>query len=61
MRADIIESNTVRKHLSLLKGGGLAAQCNGATVVNFIISDVIGNDLSVIASGPTVADETTGC
>lgn len=57
--ADIHESNTVRKHLSEIKGGGLAAKCNGATIVSFIISDVIGNDVSVIASGPTVPDETT--
>lgn len=57
--ADIHESNTVRKHLSEIKGGGLVAKCNGASVVSFIMSDVIGNDLSVIASGPTVPDETT--
>lgn len=57
--ADIDESNTVRKHLSEIKGGGLAAKCNGATVVSFVLSDVIGNDLSVIASGPAVPDETT--
>ncbi len=57
--ADIGEMNAVRKHLSTLKGGGLARLAAPATVVSLVFSDVVGNDLSVIASGPTVADETT--
>jgi hydroxypyruvate reductase len=57
--ADIFELNTVRKHLSLLKGGRLAALAYPATVVALMLSDVIGDPLSVIGSGPTVPDETT--
>jgi len=57
--ADIYEINTVRKHISTLKGGRLIQQANNANVVSFIISDVLGDDLSVIASGPTVADPST--
>ncbi len=57
--ADIIEINTVRKHLSRTKGGGLAKILSPAKVVSLIFSDVPGNDLSFIASGPTVKDETT--
>jgi hydroxypyruvate reductase len=57
--ADIAEMNCVRKHLSRVKGGRLAAACHPAHVVTLAISDVPGDDLSVIASGPTVADETT--
>ena len=56
--ASIAEVNTVRKHLSDLKGGRLAA-LSDATVVTFILSDVIGDDLSTIGSGPTVPDPTT--
>jgi hydroxypyruvate reductase len=56
--ADIYELNTVRKHLSAIKGGQLAAAAGGA-VVTFAVSDVVGDDLSVIASGPTVADDST--
>jgi glycerate 2-kinase len=56
--ADIHALNTVRKHLSAIKGGWLAAQTPGACHT-LAISDVVGDDLSVIASGPTVADETT--
>ena len=56
--ADIYELNTVRKHLSLIKGGRLAAASRGR-VVTLAVSDVVGDDLSVIASGPTVADEST--
>jgi len=56
--ADIYELNTVRKHLSAIKGGRLAAACRGH-VLTFAVSDVVGDDLSVIASGPTVADEST--
>ena len=57
--ADIAEVNTVRKHLSAVKGGGLARAAAPARVVSLILSDVIGDPLDVIASGPTVADPTT--
>ncbi|SBS30381.1 Putative hydroxypyruvate reductase [Marinomonas aquimarina] len=57
--ANIIEMNTVRRHLSQLKGGGLAAACYPAKVTTLIMSDVPGNALSAIASGPTVGDTTT--
>lgn len=57
--ADIAEINAVRKHLSLVKGGGLGAYFAPARVISLIISDVVGNDLSVIASGPTYPDPTT--
>lgn len=56
---DIFEMNTVRKHLSLLKGGGLLKYLYPSRVVSIISSDVPGNDLSVISSGPTVRDQTT--
>jgi glycerate-2-kinase len=51
--ASIREINTVRKHLSRIKGGRLA-ELTEATVVTLILSDVLGDDLSAIASGPTV-------
>ncbi len=57
--ADIIEMNTVRKHLSAIKGGGLAKVLYPASVASIIFSDVPGNDLSFIASGPTVKDSTS--
>ena len=57
--ASIHEMNTLRKHLSRVKGGRLAAACSPARVVTLAISDVPGDDLSVIASGPTVADTST--
>ena len=57
--AGIGEMNCLRKHLSRIKGGRLAAACSPAQVVTLTISDVPGDDPSVIASGPTVADETT--
>ncbi|MEM1508949.1 MAG: glycerate kinase [Thermofilaceae archaeon] len=57
--ATIAEVNTVRKHLSLLKGGQLAAAANPSPVLSLIISDVVGDRLDVIASGPTVPDSTT--
>ena len=57
--AHIGEMNTVRKHLSAIKGGRLAAACAPARVVTLTISDVPGDDPSVIASGPTVADTST--
>jgi len=56
--ADIHALNTVRKHLSAIKGGGLAAHAPGPSVT-FAISDVVGDDLSVIGSGPTVSDAST--
>jgi hydroxypyruvate reductase len=56
--ADIHELNTVRKHLSAIKGGQLAAASQGA-VLTLALSDVVGDDLSVIVSGPTVPDEST--
>jgi glycerate 2-kinase len=57
--AGISELNTVRKHLSRLKGGGLARAASPARVVALALSDVVGDDLSTIASGPTVPDPTT--
>jgi glycerate 2-kinase len=57
--ANIGEMNCVRKHLSRIKGGRLAAACGAARLVTLAISDVPGDDPSVIASGPTVPDETT--
>ena len=56
--ADIYELNTVRKHLSAIKGGQLAAASRCA-LLTLAISDVVGDDLSVIASGPTVPDDST--
>lgn len=56
--ADITEINTVRKHLSAIKGGWLGAAAAPARVVSLIISDVPGDDPGVIASGPTVPDAT---
>jgi len=57
--AHIGEMNCVRKHLSAIKGGRLAVAAAPARVVSLIISDVPGDDLSVIASGPTVPDATS--
>ena len=57
--APITEINTVRKHLSRLKGGGLARRAGGARVLCLILSDVIGSSPAVIGSGPTAADPTT--
>ena len=57
--ASISEMNCVRKHLSRIKGGRLAAACAPARVVTLTISDVPGDDPSIIASGPTVADAST--
>jgi glycerate 2-kinase len=57
--APIHELNAVRKHLSRLKGGGLARAASPARVMTLILSDVVGDDLSTIASGPTVPDPTT--
>lgn len=57
--ADITEMNCVRKHLSAVKGGRLAAAAHPARVVSLLISDVPGDDPATIASGPTVPDPTT--
>jgi glycerate 2-kinase len=57
--ASIADINCVRKHLSLIKGGRLAAAAYPARTLTLAISDVPGDDISVLASGPTVADATT--
>ena len=57
--ATIHELNTVRKHLSAIKGGQLAKAFFPATVLSLVLSDVVGDDLDTIASGPTVADRST--
>ena len=57
--ASIAEMNCVRRHLSAIKGGRLAAACHPARVVNLIISDVPADGLHDVASGPTVADPST--
>jgi hydroxypyruvate reductase len=57
--ATINEINAIRKHLDIVKGGGLARLANGATIVTLILSDVVGDPLDVIASGPTVPDSST--
>ena len=56
---DIYELNTVRKHISRVKGGMLARAAYPASIYSLIISDVVGDDLSTIASGPTSPDPTT--
>lgn len=57
--ATITEINTVRKHISEFKGGWLAKKAFPATILNLILSDVVGDPLDFIASGPTVPDSTT--
>jgi glycerate 2-kinase len=57
--ADIIEINTVRKHLSAVKGGRFALQCGKASIYAIVLSDVIGDRLDSIASGPTYPDMST--
>jgi glycerate 2-kinase len=57
--ATINELNAVRKHLSAFKGGQLAANCYPATLVSLILSDVVGDPLDIIASGPTAPDPST--
>ena len=57
--ATINELNAVRKHLSAFKGGQLAANCYPATVISLILSDVVGDPLDTIASGPTAPDPST--
>jgi len=57
--ADIHEINTIRKHLSQIKGGWLAVSTHPARMVSLILSDVVGDDLDISASGPTVPDPST--
>ena len=57
--ADIKEINTIRKHISQIKGGWLAKWAHPSTVIGFILSDVVGDPLDVIGSGPTVPDRST--
>jgi len=57
--ADVREINCVRKHLSKLKGGRLAAAAHPSAVITFVISDIPGDEVGDIASGPTIADATT--
>lgn len=57
--ASIVEMNTVRRHLSAIKGGRLAAACHPARVITLLLSDVPGDNAIDIASGPTVADPST--
>jgi hydroxypyruvate reductase len=57
--AGIHEINTVRKHISLVKGGNLAKAARKATVANLLVSDVVGDDIDVIASGPFAPDNST--
>lgn len=58
-KATIHEINTVRRHLSRIKGGRLAELCHTSTIISFIMSDVTGNPLHDIASGPTAPDPTS--
>lgn len=57
--ADIVELNTVRKHLSAVKGGRLAQALHPSPVISLIVSDVVGDPIEFIASGPTAPDSTT--
>jgi len=57
--ASIQELNTVRRHISSIKGGGLLKAARGAETITLALSDVIGNDTATIGSGPTAADPTT--
>lgn len=57
--ADIREMNCVRRHLSALKGGRLAEMLAPATVISLIVSDVVGDELASVASGPTAPDGST--
>ena len=57
--ASIGEINTIRKHLSAVKGGRFAQQCGGASILTIVLSDVIGDKLDTIASGPAYPDSTT--
>ncbi len=57
--ASISQINCVRRHLSSIKGGKLAQRCGAATVVTLVVSDVPGDDPRIVASGPTLADDST--
>lgn len=57
--ADITEMNTIRKRLSAIKGGRFAMACGGARIVSIILSDIIGDPLDMIASGPACPDSST--
>lgn len=57
--ADIVEINTIRKRLSAVKGGKFAQMCEPAKVFSIVLSDILGNPLEMIASGPSCADSTT--
>lgn len=57
--ASIHEINTIRKHISLVKGGKLARAIHPSTLVTFVLSDVVGDNLDVIGSGPTIPDSST--
>lgn len=57
--ADILEINSIRKRLSAVKGGRFAAHCAPAEVISVILSDIIGDPVDMIASGPTCADSST--
>ncbi|HVT26662.1 MAG TPA: glycerate-2-kinase family protein, partial [Lacipirellulaceae bacterium] len=57
--ANIVQLNTVRRQLSLVKGGGLARACRAGRLITLVISDVLGDRLDLIASGPTVPNEST--
>ncbi len=57
--ATISQINCVRRHLSAIKGGKLSQRCGAATVVTLVVSDVPGDDPRVVASGPTLADDST--
>lgn len=57
--ADIVEINTIRKRLSEVKGGRFAKLCEPAHVLSIVLSDILGDPLDMIASGPACADTTT--
>ena len=57
--ADIVEINTLRKRLSAVKGGKFAQACEPAQVYSIVLSDVLGDPLDMIASGPACADSST--
>ena len=57
--ADIVEINTIRKRLSAVKGGRFAQRCAPAKVYSIVLSDILGDPLDMIASGPAVADSST--